>query len=567
MQGWARLFQRLGRAQTGVGGGRMSERRAGILRAQDVPGKDITVDSSGQADDGPADERLTTLRRIRAQAVEGGGATRIQAQHSKGKATARERLSALLDDGSFQELGTLAKHRETDFGMAGKRFAGDGVVTGLGTINGRRVAAYAQDFTILGGSFGRVQAQKISRIQDLALDSGIPIVGLQDSGGARVQEGVGSLAGYGEIFARNVRASGVVPQVSVIMGPCAGGAVYSPALTDFTIMVDGTSAMFLTGPGVVASVTGEQVSGQELGGAGVHAGRSGNAQFQAVDETEALDLVKLLLSYLPSNAAEDPPLLVADDPAERMDESLNGVIPLDDADAYDVKDVLERVLDRDSILEVHREFAANAVVAFARLGGRPVGVVANQPTVMSGVLDIDSSDKISRFVRICDVYSLPVITFVDCPGFLPGVEQEYNGVIRHGAKIIYAYCQATVPKISVVMRKAIGGSYIAMSSKQMGSDLAFAWPSAQIAVMGAEGAAPLVNGRAIQEAEDPQAARDEFVEEYREQFLNPYRAADMGQIDEVIEPRETRPRLVRALDVLQTKVSITVPKKHGLFPV
>lgn len=545
----------------------MSGCGAGILEAQTSPGKDIAVDSSGQADDGEADERLATLRRMRARAVEGGGAARIRAQHSKGRATARERLSVLLDDGSFQELGALAKHRETDFGMARKRFAGDGVVTGLGRINGRRVAVYAQDFTVLGGSFGRVQAQKISRIQDLALDSGIPIIGLEDSGGARVQEGVGSLAGYGEIFARNVRSSGVVPQVSVIMGPCAGGAVYSPALTDFTIMVDGTSAMFLTGPGVVASVTGEQVSAQELGGAGVHAGRSGNAQFKAADETEAIDLVKLLLSYLPSNAAEDPPILAADDPVERMDESLNGVIPLDDADAYDVKEVLERILDRDSILEVHREFAPNAVVAFARLDGRPVGVVANRPAVMSGVLDIDSSDKISRFVRICDVYSLPVITFVDCPGFLPGVEQEYNGVIRHGAKIIYAYCQASVPKISVVMRKAIGGSYIALSSKQMGADVAFAWPSAQIAVMGAEGAAPLVNGRAIEEAEDPQAARKEFVEEYREQFLNPYRAADMGQIDEVIEPRETRPRLVRALEVLQTKVSITVPKKHGLFPV
>ncbi|MGI5950523.1 MAG: acyl-CoA carboxylase subunit beta [Brooklawnia sp.] len=512
-------------------------------------------------------DHLTTLRHMREKALEGGGAQRIEVQHAKGKMTARERLSILLDEGSFQELGALATHDVTDFGMADKKFPGDGVVTGFGKVLGRRVAVYAQDFTVLGGSFSQVQAQKINKIQDLALESGIPIVGLNDSGGARVQEGVRSLAAYGEVFQRNVAASGVIPQISVIMGPCAGGAVYSPALTDFTIMVDQTSNMFLTGPDIVASVTGEQVTAEELGGASVHAGRSGVAQFEAKSEVDALELVKLLLSYLPANTSEDSPILRTDDSPDRMSDALNTIVPDDERRAYDMRNVLEQIFDEDSILEVHASFAPNAIVAFARLDGRPVGIVANQPMVMSGVLDIDSSDKISRFIRICDVYSLPVLTFVDCPGYLPGVEQEYNGVIRHGAKIIYAYCQATVPKISVVTRKAIGGSYVALSSKQMGSDVAFAWPTAQIAVMGPEGAAGLLHGRAIKAAEDPDAAKAEFVAEYREKFFNPYRAADMGQIDEVIEPRETRPRLVRALEVLQTKVVQSVPKKHGLFPV
>ncbi len=514
-----------------------------------------------------SDDLLTKLRHMREKAVQGGGPARIEAQHAKGKMTARERLSILLDEGSFQELGALATHDITDFGMAEKRFPGDGVITGFGKINGRRVAVYAQDFTVLGGSFSQVQAQKINKIQDLALESGIPIVGLNDSGGARVQEGVRSLAAYGEVFSRNVAASGVIPQISLIMGPCAGGAVYSPALTDFTIMVDQTSNMFLTGPEIVASVTGEQVTAEELGGAAVHAGRSGVAQFEVKSEIQALELTKLLLSYLPANTSEDAPSLVSDDSPDRMSESLNTIVPVDDRQAYDMRKVLDEIFDTDSILEVHEAFAPNAIVAFARLDGRPVGIVANQPMVMSGVLDIDSSDKISRFIRICDVYSIPIVTFVDCPGYLPGVEQEYNGVIRHGAKIIYAYCQATVPKISVVTRKAIGGSYVALSSKQMGSDVAFAWPSAQIAVMGPDGAARLLHGRAIRAADDPAKAEAEFIAEYREKFFNPYRAADMGQIDEVIEPRETRPRLVRALEVLQTKIATTVPKKHGLFPV
>ena len=512
-------------------------------------------------------DHLTTLRHMREKAIEGGGEARIEAQHAKGKMTARERLSILLDEGSFQELGALATHNLTDFGMADKRFPGDGVITGFGKINGRRVAVYAQDFTVLGGSFSQVQAQKINKIQDLALESGIPIIGLNDSGGARVQEGVRSLAAYGEVFKRNVASSGVIPQISLIMGPCAGGAVYSPALTDFTIMVDTTSNMFLTGPEIVASVTGEQVTAEELGGAAVHAGRSGVAQFEARSETAALELTKLLLSYLPANTSEDAPSLLSDDSPDRMSESLNTVIPDDDRKAYDMRTVLDEIFDTDSILEVNEAFAPNAIVAFARLDGRPVGIVANQPMVMSGVLDIDSSDKISRFIRICDVYSIPIVTFVDCPGYLPGVEQEYNGVIRHGAKIIYAYCESTVPKLTVVTRKAIGGSYVALSSKQMGADVAFAWPTAQIAVMGPDGAAKLLHGKAIKAAEDPAAEEAAFVAEYRERFLNPYRAADLGQIDEVIEPRETRPRLARALEVLQTKVATTVPKKHGLFPV
>ena len=512
-------------------------------------------------------DNLATLRTMREKALQGGGPARIEAQHAKGKMTARERLSILLDEGSFQELGALATHQVTDFGMADKRFPGDGVITGFGKINGRRVAVYAQDFTVLGGSFSAVQAQKINKLQDLALESGIPIIGLNDSGGARVQEGVKSLAAYGEVFQRNVKSSGVIPQISLIMGPCAGGAVYSPALTDFTIMVDQTSNMFLTGPEIVASVTGEQVSAEELGGASVHTARSGVAQFEAKSEVQALEMTKLLLSYLPANTSEDAPVLVPDDSPVRMEESLNTVIPADDRVAYDMRGVLDAIFDTDSIMEVHSAFAPNAICAFARLDGRPVGIVANQPTVMSGVLDIDSSDKISRFIRICDVYSLPVLTFVDCPGYLPGVEQEYNGVIRHGAKIIYAYCQSTVPKITVVTRKAIGGSYVALGSKQMGADIAFAWPTAQIAVMGPDGAARLLHGRAIKESEDPKATADAFIAEYREKFFNPYRAADLGQIDEVIEPKETRPRLIRALEVLQTKVVNTVPKKHGLFPV
>ncbi len=513
------------------------------------------------------DTKIAQLRAMRERALLGGGEQRIAAQHAKGKLTARERLSILLDEASFQELGALATHHVTDFGMDAQRFPGDGIITGFGKIQGRRVAVFAQDFTVLGGSFSEVQSNKISRIQDLAIEAGIPLIGLNDSGGARVQEGVRSLAAYGEVFVRNVKASGVIPQISLIMGPCAGGAVYSPALTDVTIMVDQTSNMFLTGPDIIKTVTGEDVTAEELGGAYVHNSRSGVAQLMAANEEDALRLTKTLLSYLPQNNTEDPPALEPYDSPDRMDDYLNAIVPTDDGLAYDMRDLLAGIFDHDSILELHPDFAANALVGFARLDGQAVGFIANQPTVMSGCLDIDSSDKISRHITLCDQFNIPLLTFVDCPGYLPGVDQEYNGVIRHGAKIIYAYCQATVPKISVVTRKAIGGSYVALSSKQMNNDVAFAWPTAQIAVMGAEGAGRLLNRKAIAEAEDPKAEEAKFIAAYKEKFFNPYQAADVGQIDEVIEPRETRPRLIRALEVLRTKVSVGIPKKHGLFPV
>jgi len=512
-------------------------------------------------------DKLEQLRTKRQAALIGGGQSRVDAQHSRGKLTARERLAILLDEGSFQELGALATHRTSDFGMDQMKYPGDGVVTGFGKVNGRRVAVYAQDFTVLGGSFSQVQSQKICRMMDLSMQAGIPLIGLNDSGGARVQEGVLSLAAYGEVFYRNVAASGVVPQISVIMGPCAGGAVYSPALTDFTIMVESTSNMFLTGPGIIKEVTGEQVTMEELGGSWVHNTRSGVSQFLADSDQTALTLVKLLLGYLPQNNTEDPPVLTPYDDPARMEAGLNTIMPESDNMPYDMREVLGLVVDQGSLLENHEHYATNAITAFARLDGSPVGIVANQPIHLSGALDLDSSDKISRFVSICDMYNIPVVTFVDCPGYLPGVDQEYNGVIRHGAKIIYAYAHASVPKLSVITRKAIGGSYVALSSKQMGNDIAFAWPTAQIAVMGAEGAAKLLHGKAIAAAQDPRAAEREFIASYKEQLFNPYQAADLGQVDEVIEPCETRLRLIRALEVLRTKVQPSIAKKHGLFPV
>jgi acetyl-CoA carboxylase carboxyltransferase component len=509
---------------------------------------------------------LVRLKEKREQAVQGGGADRIAQQHAKGKLTARERLALLLDEGSFQELGALATHDVTDFGLADQRYPGDGVVAGFGRINGRRVAVFAQDFTVLGGSFGVVQSNKICRVQDLARESGIPLVGLNDSGGARIQEGVASLAAYGEVFVRNVLASGVIPQISVILGPCAGGAVYSPALTDFVIMARDTSFMFLTGPEVIKTVTGRDVTAQELGGAEAHSTLSGVTHLVAEDDRTALEQVKVLLGYLPQNNDDDPPRVAPHDSPDRMDLELNEVVPRDEQAPYDVRRILERVFDRDSFLELQPYWAANAVIGFARLDGFPVGVVANQPAHLAGALDIDASDKISRFTRICDAYNLPILTFVDTPGFLPGVEQEYGGIIRHGAKIIYGYSSATVPKISVVVRKAIGGAYVAMSSKQLRCDLNFAWPTAQIAVMGPEGAVRILRRAEIRKASDPAAVERAFVREYREAFFNPYRAADLGQIDEVIEPRETRPRLIRALEVLRTKVQPNPARKHGLIP-
>ncbi len=510
---------------------------------------------------------LDRLREMRERAMEGGGAERIAQQHARGKMTARERLALLLDEGTFQELGALATHNMTEFGMDRQRFPGDGVVTGFGKINGRRVAVFAQDFTVVGGSFSEVQANKICRLQDVALESGIPMIGLNDSGGARIQEGFRSLAAYGEVFVRNVLSSGVIPQISVMLGPCAGGSVYSPALTDFIIMARGISYMFITGPDVIKAVTGEEVNFSDLGGTLVHNSKSGVAHFLAESDHQAMELVKLLLSYLPQNNAEDPPRVARYDSPERMEESLNTIVPEDENEPYDMLQVIEAIVDHGSFLQVHPYYARNAVVGFARLDGYSVGIVANQPAYLAGVLDIDSSDKIARFVRICDAFNIPLITFVDTPGYLPGLEQEHYGIIRHGAKVIYAYCEATVPKISIVTRKAIGGAYIAMSSRQMRCDLSFAWPSAQIAVMGAEGAVRILRKRELAHCEDPAALACQFVEEYRARFFNPYIAANVGQIDEVIEPKETRPRLIRAMEVLRTKVLQNPPKKHGLMPM
>jgi acetyl-CoA carboxylase carboxyltransferase component len=512
-------------------------------------------------------DKLQELRQMRAKARLGGGEKRIAEQHAKGKQTARERIEMLLDSDTFQELGGLATHNFTDFGMADKRFPGDGVITGFGKIDGRRVAIYAQDFTVLGGSFSQVQAQKICKIMELAQASGIPVIGLLDSGGARIQEGVKSLAAYGELFVRNVLASGVVPQISVQMGPCAGGSVYSPALTDFVIMVKKTGYMFITGPEVIKAVTGEQVDFESLGGAMVHNSVSGVAHFAADDEGGALRIVKELLNYLPLNNSEDPPRVTPYDDPARRDESLDHLIPESSDEPYDMRQVISGVFDRGSFLEVHAHYAKNALIGFARLDGYPVGVVANQPLFIAGVLDTDSADKIARFVRFCDAFNLPIITFVDCPGYLPGVAQEHGGIIRHGAKIIYSYCEATVPKISVVVRKAMGGAYIAMSSKQMRTDLAYAWPSAEIAVMGPEGAVNILYREEIGKATDPAARRQQLIQEYVDKFHNPYSAADMGQIDEVIEPSSTRLRLITALEILRTKVSTNPAKKHGLMPV
>jgi len=512
-------------------------------------------------------DKLAELRAMRAKAKLGGGQSRIDDQHARGKLTARERIEALVDSGTFQELGRLATHNFSDFGMAEKRFPGDGVVTGFAKIDGRRVALYAQDFTVLGGSFSEVQSQKVCKIMELAMESGIPVVGLLDSGGARIQEGVRSLAAYGELFVRNVMASGVVPQISVQMGPCAGGAVYSPALTDFVVMVRKTSYMFITGPDVIKAVTGEQVDFDTLGGAVAHNVRSGVAHFAADDEMAAFRLIKEILSYLPQNNSEDPPRVQPYDDPGRRDDVLDHLVPEDSSQPYDMRQVIASVFDRGSFLEVQAHYAKNALIGLARLDGFPVGVVANQPMFLAGVLDIDSSDKIARWVRFCDAFNLPIITFVDTPGYMPGIAQEHAGIIRHGAKVIYAYCEATVPKISVVTRKAMGGAYIAMSSKQMRTDLAYAWPTAEIAVMGPEGAINILYRDELKKAEDPGELRKKLLQEYVDRFHNPYAAADMGQIDEVIEPSFTRLRLVNALEILRSKVASNPPKKHGLMPL
>jgi acetyl-CoA carboxylase carboxyltransferase component len=512
-------------------------------------------------------DKLEELREMRARAKLGAGEDRIADQHAKGKLTARERIQQLLDPDTFQELGRLATHNISDFGMADKKYPGDGVVTGFGKIDGRRVAVYAQDFTVLGGSFSEVQSQKVCKVMELAQESGIPIVAMLDSGGARIQEGVRSLAAYGELFVRNVMASGVIPQLSLQLGPCAGGAVYSPALADFIIMVRGLSFMYITGPDVIRSVTGEEVDHETLGGTTAHNVQSGVAHFAADDEAGAFRLVHEILSYLPQNNSEDPPRVAPYDDPGRRDDLLDHLVPEDSMEPYDMRQVISSVFDRGSFLEIHAHYAKNALVGLARLDGFPVGVVANQPLYLAGVLDIDSSDKIARFVRFCDAFNLPVITLVDCPGYMPGVAQEHAGIIRHGAKVIYAYCEATVPKISVVTRKAMGGAYIAMSSKQMRTDLAYAWPTAEIAVMGPEGAINILYRRELAKAADPAALKQKLLQEYIDRFHNPYAAADVGQIDEVIEPSYTRLRLIDALEILRSKVASNPPKKHGLMPL
>lgn len=513
------------------------------------------------------EQKLQRLRDLKAEALQGGGPERIVRQHQAGKLTARERLDLLLDKGSFRELDMFVTHRATRFGMDRRRYLGDGVVTGWGTIEGRLVFVYAQDFTVMGGSLGEAHARKIVKVLELALQNGAPIIGINDSGGARIQEGVDALGGYGEIFYRNTIASGVIPQIAAIMGPCAGGAVYSPALMDFVFMVRGTSYMFITGPEVVRAVTHEEVTFEELGGADVHAEKSGVAHVVADSEADVLYLIRKLLGYLPQNNMEDPPFLDTGDDPLREDPELDTLIPTDPTKPYDVREVIRRVVDQGEFFEIQETFAPNIVIGFARLGGYSVGIVANQPSVLAGVLDIDASEKAARFVRFCDAFNIPIVTFVDVPGFMPGTAQEHGGIIRSGAKLLYAYSEATVPKLTVVLRKAYGGAYDVMSSKHLRADINFAWPTAEIAVMGPEGAVKIVFRKEIAQAEDPKAKQDELVAQYRREFAHPYIAAARGYIDDVIEPRTTRPRLINALNMLANKRASLPPKKHGNIPL
>ncbi|MEU1835637.1 acyl-CoA carboxylase subunit beta [Micromonospora chersina] len=513
--------------------------------------------------------KLADLERRLDEAVHAGSARAVEKQHARGKKTARERIEMLLDEGSFVELDEFARHRSTNFGLEKTRPYGDGVVTGYGTVDGRQICVFAQDFTVFGGSLGEVFGEKIVKLMDLAMKIGCPVVGINDSGGARIQEGVASLGLYGEIFFRNVRASGVIPQISLIMGPCAGGAVYSPAVTDFTVMVDQTSHMFITGPDVIKTVTGEDVGMEELGGARTHNARSGNAHYLGTDEEDAIEYVKALLSYLPSNNLDEPPVFSAEVDLDITDEDreLDTLIPDSANQPYDMHRVIEHVLDDGEFLEVQPLYAQNLVVGFGRVEGRPVGVVANQPMHFAGTLDIAASEKAARFVRTCDAFNIPVLTFVDVPGFLPGTGQEWDGIIRRGAKLIYAYAEATVPKVTVITRKAYGGAYDVMGSKHLGADLNFAWPTAQIAVMGAQGAVNILYRSELANAEDPAAVRAEKIAEYEDTLANPYIAAERGYVDGVIPPHETRTQVVRALRVLRTKRETLPPKKHGNIPL
>ncbi len=515
-------------------------------------------------------EKVKKLIELRAEAKLGGGIKRIDAQHRKGKFTARERIELLLDEGSFEEFDMFVTHRCTNFGMEKKKFLGDGVVTGHGTIDGRVVYVFSQDFTVFGGSLSETFAQKICKVMDMAMKAGAPLIGINDSGGARIQEGVTSLAGYAEIFERNILASGVIPQISAIFGPCAGGAVYSPALTDFIMMTEQNSYMFVTGPKVVKTVTGEDISVEDLGGGKIHASKSGVSHFLVEDEKEGLLLIRKLLTFLPQNNLEDPIVTENTDPIDRMDDYLNDIIPENPNQPYDVTDVITSIVDYSEFLEIHRNYAKNIVVGFAKFDGHPVGIVANQPNYLAGVLDIEASRKAARFVRFCDSFNIPILTLVDVPGFLPGSRQEYGGIITHGAKLMFAYGEATVPKITVTLRKSYGGAHDVMSCKQLRGDLNYAWPTAEIAVMGASGAVEVLHGKKLAEIENP-AERTKYIkdheEEYNEKFANPYQAAALGYIDDIIEPRNTRFRIIRGLQSLATKKLVNPPKKHSNIPL
>ena len=513
------------------------------------------------------EQRLAELKRRREESMAGGGADRVAKIHAKGRLTARERLELLYDTGSFVEVGAFVTHRCADFGMADKRITGDGVVAGWGQVDGRLVYAFAQDFTVFGGTMSEANAKKICAIMDLALDNGAPVVGLNDSGGARIQEGVVSLGAYADVFLRNTLASGVVPQISAIMGPCAGGAVYSPAITDFTIMVEGTSHMFVTGPEVIKAVTSEDVTMEDLGGAMTHNSKSGVAHFAARDDADAIRHVKRLLSFMPSNWAEDPPRRACTDPVDRRDAKLATIVPESADKPYDMKELVRMVVDDADFFEVQEHFAGNIIIGFARLNGRPVGIIGNQPRVLAGVLDIDSSTKAARFVRFCDAFQIPLITFEDVPGFLPGTRQEWGGIIRHGAKLLYAYCEATVPKLTVVVRKAYGGAYDVMSSKHIRGDYNVAWPSAEMAVMGADGAVNILYREELAKAKDAVAERKRLVAEYNDKFASPWVAAELGYLDDVIEPQDTRPKLIAALEMLRNKRQESPKKKHGNLPL
>jgi propionyl-CoA carboxylase beta chain len=511
--------------------------------------------------------QIETLERKNAEALLGGGQDRIDAQHKKGKLTARERIHLLLDENSFEEIGKFVMHRSKDFGLDKQYYLGDGVVTGYGTINGRLVYVFSQDFTVLGGSLSETHAEKIVKIMELAMKNGAPVIGLNDSGGARIQEGVVSLGGYADIFYRNTLASGVIPQISAIMGPCAGGAVYSPAITDFIMMVQDTSYMFVTGPNVVKTVTHEEVTSEELGGASTHSTKSGVTHFSCANEVECINYIKTLLSYIPQNCEELPPVVPYEPQGDEIRPVLDTIVPENPNQPYDIREVIEGIIDADSFFEVHKNFGENIVVGFARLGGRSIGIVGNQPAVLAGVLDINASTKAARFVRFCDCFNVPLLVLEDVPGFLPGTDQEWRGIITNGAKLLYAFCEATVPRITVITRKAYGGAYDVMNSKHIGADMNYAWPTAEIAVMGAQGAAEIIFKREIAMAEDPAAKLAEKVQEYKDKFATPYRAAHRGFIDEVIMPSETRAKLIKAFKMLENKAVQNPRKKHGNIPL